>query len=195
MLIPVFLSLALQSLLPGSEARAFDQMIKVADGSWAICQSAEDSFHHMHGTYRMDIVGPQIKSDWLVFNVKVEFLACKKNSAGAWGFTPVPTHAPLRYEMENEQVTVHTKDVFLTLSKGNQFISSLAWDPGSRLVAIGINEALSEEDLAKYKAGDEIETSIDFQLEKNILIVGKDGNASDERFSFGTHKLSFKLKR
>lgn len=195
MLIPVIFSLALQTLIPGSEARAFDQMVKVADGSWAVCQSAEDSFQHMHGTYRLDVVGPQIKSDWLVFSVKVEFLACKKNSAGAWGFSPVPTHAPLRYEIEEEQVTVHTKDVFLTLSKGNEFISSLAWDPGSRFVAIGLNEALSSEDLAKFKAGDEIETSVDFQLEKNILIVGKNGDASDERFSFRTHKLSFKLKR
>ena len=31
MLIPVFLSLALQSLLPGSNAQAFEQMIKAAD--------------------------------------------------------------------------------------------------------------------------------------------------------------------
>lgn len=184
MLIPLIFSLTLSSLAPSAQA---------ADA--IACRSAEDAIAHHRGVHALRVAGPEIKGDWLLFSVQVELLTCQELAPGRWGFAPASVFAPVVTSAAQTDITVHTKDVFLKLSHAGEFLTAHAWDPSSRIVAVGLRDVMSDDVLEKFNQGAEVSLSVDFELEKDILVEQKNDAAIESRSSFARHSHAVTIRR
>lgn len=184
MLIPLFLSLALNTLAPSAQAAPEIQ-----------CRSAQDALAHHRGVHALKVTGPVVRQDWLIFSVKVELLTCQERSPGEWSFAPASVFEPVVTTAEDAGITVHTKDVFLKLSHAGEVLTALSWEPGSRMVAVGLSDVMSDEVLEKFNQGAEVSLSLDFELEKDLLIETKNDSAVTARSSFAHTNHALTIRR
>lgn len=176
-----------------AQAAFIGETVKVMDGSIATCTSSLDQQLHKRGAYRLNVSEPQLKGDWLVFDVKAEFLACKKQG-DKFGFVSMAALAPLKYDLDGQEIIIHTRDVFMTVARADIPVMQIAWDPTSRLIAVGLDDVLDETQKAQLLEGEEVSTSLDFSIEKDLEFIAKNGIRSPERANFGLFRRHFKLK-
>lgn len=184
MLIPLFFSLALNTLAPNASAAAAPE-----------CRNSQDALAHHRGVHALKVSGPVVQQDWLIFSVKVELLTCQERSPGEWSFAPASVFEPVVTTAADAAITVHTKDVFLKLSHAGEFLTALAWEPGSRMVAVGLRDVMSDDVLEKFNQGAEVSLSLDFELEKDLLIETKNDSAVATRSSFAHTNHALTIRR
>lgn len=176
-----------------SHAALIGDTVKVMDGTIATCMNSVDQQLHKRGAYRLNVSEPQLKGDWLVFDVKAEFLTCKK-LGDKFGFVSVASDAPLKYDLDGQEIIIHTRDVFMTVAKADIPVMQVAWEPSSRMIAVGLDDVLGEDQKAQLLEGEEVSASLDFSIEKDLEFIAKNGIRSPERANFGLFRRHFKLK-
>lgn len=155
-------------------AQNADQVAKAADGTAVTCLEASDGIKHLTGIPQLHISAPQQKNDWLIFTVRPGILSCRPGPAGRWAFDRVPLLAPLVHRFLSSPISVHTLDIHLVVSRHGEVLHRSVWEPQSRIVALGINDLLSEEELEGLKAGDALELDLEFVLERELVIKGEE---------------------
>lgn len=190
MLLPLLFSLVLST----AQAKGPAQTIKVADGTIAQCQSLADAFTHRRGAHTMQVEGPEIKGEWLFFKVSVEFLACKEQQ-DSWNFVKVAPYAALGLQIANDEITISTRNIFISLSHKGQLITSALLSGETQTIAVGMSDVLSASELEKLNQGEAVSAVIDLHLEKDLQYASKSGLNSDERATYGAFSRQFKLKR
>jgi hypothetical protein len=176
-----------------TQAAFIGDTVQVMDGSSASCTKKSDLFTHKRGAYQLDVSAPVIKGDWLVFNLKAKFMACQKKGE-SFGFMTLPAFAPLKYDLDGNEVIIHTRDVFMTVSRDDMPFMQIAWGPASNIIAVGIDSVLDENEKERFLNGEEVSASLDFSIEKDLEFVAKNGFTSGERAHFGSFRRHFKLK-
>lgn len=184
MLVPLFLSLVLNTLAPNAQAAQVPE-----------CRNAEDALAHHRGVHTLKVSGPVVQQDWLIFSVKVELLTCQERAPGQWSFAPASIFEPVVTSAEDADITVHTKDVFLKLSHAGEFLTALAWEPGSRMVAVGLKDVMTDDVIEKFNQGAEVSLSVDFELEKELLIETKNDSSIATRSSFAHTNHALTIRR
>ena len=190
----MLLSLLFSLALTGAEAKGPASSIKVADGTEAQCLSAADAFTHRRGAHTMQVAAPELKGDWLFFKVKVDFLACKQQQ-DSWGFVKVAPFASLGLQIANDELTISTRNIFISLSTKGQLVTSALLTDESQTIAVGLSDVLSAQELESLNKGDSVSAAIDLHLEKDLLVTSKSVFNSDERATYGAFKRQFMLKR
>lgn len=167
MIAPLLLTLTLATSVAALEA---DQLAKAADGTPVTCLEAADGIKHLTGIPLLNISAPRQKNDWLIFTIRPGLLSCRQGPAGRWAFDLVPLLAPLVHRNFSSPISVHTQDIHLVISRHGEVLHRSVWEPQSRIVALGINDLLSEEELAGLKAGRALELDLEFVLERELVI-------------------------
>jgi len=169
MIAPLLLALTLASPVAALET---DQFAKAADGTPVSCLEAADGLKHLTGIPQLHITAPQQKNDWLIFTVRPGLLSCRPGPTGRWAFDRVPLLAPLVHRYLSSPITVHTQDIHLVISRHGEVLHRSAWEPQSRIVALGINDLLSQEEIETLKAGHGVELDLEFVIERDLVIKG-----------------------
>jgi len=190
----MLLSLLFSLVLSSAEAKGPGSSIKVADGAQAQCQNASDAFTHRRGAHTMQVGAPEIKGDWLFFKVSVEFLACKEQQDN-WSFVKVAPYAALGLQIANDEITINTRNIFLTLSVKGQRISSALLSGETQTIAVGLSDVLSLSEMDALNKGESVGAEIELHLEKDLHYASKSGLNSEERAMYGAFGRQFKLKR
>lgn len=189
----MLLSLILTALLSPSFAVNVNQTVQVADGSVVLCQSSQDAFHNRMGAYRLAVQGPNLREDWLLFNLQLDFFACQEEQ-GSWGFVKIPTFAPLKYTLPHDEVLVETKEAYLQVTRNDQFITQISWSDDSRGLALGLSDVVSAEEMEQLQKGETVDVEVDFGLVKDLQITSKSGVSLDKQVPFGAFRQRFQLK-
>jgi hypothetical protein len=190
MLLSLFFSLVLSN----AEAKGPAKTIKVADGTQAQCQNATDAFTHRRGAHTMQVEAPVIKGDWIFFQVNVEFLACKEQQ-DSWNFVKVAPYASLGLQIDNDEITINTRNIFITLSTKGERITSALLTAESQTIAVGLSDVLSLQEMESLNKGESVGAEIQLHLEKDLQYASKSGLNSEERATYGAFGRQFMLKR
>ena len=190
----MLLSLLFSLVLSNAEAKGPANTIKVADGTQALCQSASDAFTHRRGAHTMKVGAPEMKGDWLFFKVSVEFLACKEQQEN-WSFVKVAPYAPLGLQIANDEITINTRSIFISLSVKGQRITSALLNGETQTIAVGLSDVLSLEEMESLNKGESVGAEIELHLEKDLQYTSKSGLNSEERATYASFGRQFTLKR
>lgn len=190
----MLLSLLFSLVLSSAQAKGTPHTIKVADGTVAQCQGLSDAFTHRRGAHTMKVDAPEIKGDWIFFKVSVEFLACKEQQ-DTWSFVKVAPYAALGLQIANDEITINTRNIFISLTQKGQLITSALLTDETQVIAVGMSDVLSATDMEKLNKGETVAAEINLHLEKDLQYASKSGLNSDERATYGAFSRQFKLKR
>jgi hypothetical protein len=174
------------------------RLIKVLDGSRAVCKTKLDISENRLGAYRLNKKSVDLSQETLKIDMGLEFFQCDEFN-GEIGFKKIglmETFSQTNF-MISEKMTVETlKAESITYRDGDyKVFSKLELNTRSSGVTmeVALTDLLSESDYSRLHAGETVTAALDSILVKLIKITHRDTEFKD-RFSFGAFRLLMEIK-
>ncbi len=174
------------------------RLIKVLDGSRAVCKTKLDMTENRLGAYRLNKKSVDLDQETLKIDLGIEFFQCDEFN-GEIGFKKIGVMESFNQTnlIAGEKMLVETAkaEVISFRDSDYKLISKIELNTRSTGVAmeVALSDLLTEADYSRLHAGETLKAAIDSALIKTIKITLRDTELKD-RLSFGAFRLLMEIK-
>lgn len=193
-----FILLSALVLTTSAYSQVSSRLIKVLDGSRAVCKTKLDITENRLGAYRLNKKAVDLSGENLKIDLGLEFFQCDEFN-GEIGFkkigvmetftqTNLIAGEPMKVETLKAEVLSYRDSDYKVLSK----IELNSRSTGVTM-ELALSDLLTEADYSRLHSGETIKASIDSMLLKIIKTSIRDTELRD-RMSFGAFRLMMEIK-
>lgn len=181
-----------------SFAQVESRLVKVLDGSRAVCKTKLDMTENRLGAYRLSKKTVDLEQETLKIDLGIEFFQCDEFD-GEIGFkkigvlesftqTNLIAGAKMQVDTVKAELLNYRDRDFKVLSK-----TELGARTNNIALDVALADLLSPEDYSRMHSGEVIKTSVDSSLIKIVKIKLRETEIK-ERISFGAFRLLMEIK-